>query len=43
MLHTIGMVDASVVAIAERLKIDTLATPDRGHFSPWCGRRTSSR
>ena len=29
----IGMVDASVIAIAERLKIDTIATTDRRHFS----------
>ena len=29
----IGFVDASVVTIAERLKIDTLATVDRRHFS----------
>ncbi len=29
----IGFVDASVVAIAERLRIDTLATVDRRHFS----------
>jgi predicted nucleic acid-binding protein len=29
----IGMVDASVIAIAERLKIDTLATTDRRHFT----------
>ena len=28
----IGFVDATVVAIAERLKIDTLATTDRRHF-----------
>jgi predicted nucleic acid-binding protein len=28
----IGFVDASVVAIAERLRIDTLATLDRRHF-----------
>jgi uncharacterized protein len=29
----IGMVDASVIAIAERLKLDTLATTDRRHFT----------
>lgn len=29
----IGFVDASLVAIAERLKIDTIATLDRRHFS----------
>lgn len=29
----IGFVDASVVAIAERLLIDTIATTDRRHFS----------
>ena len=29
----IGMVDASVAAIAERLRIPTLATVDRRHFS----------
>jgi predicted nucleic acid-binding protein len=29
----IGVVDASVVAIAERLKLDTIATTDRGDFS----------
>jgi uncharacterized protein len=28
----IGFVDASTVAIAERLKIDTIATTDRRHF-----------
>jgi predicted nucleic acid-binding protein len=28
----IGFVDASIVAIAERLKIDTIATTDRRHF-----------
>jgi predicted nucleic acid-binding protein len=28
----LGMVDASVIAIAERLKLDTLATTDRRHF-----------
>ena len=31
--EAIGMVDASVIAIAERLKIDTLATTDRRHFT----------
>jgi uncharacterized protein len=30
----IGFVDASVVAVAERLKIETLATLDRRHFAP---------
>jgi predicted nucleic acid-binding protein len=30
----IGFVDASVVAMAERLRIDTLATIDRRHFAP---------
>ncbi len=30
----IGFVDASVVAIAERLFIDTIATTDRRHFTP---------
>jgi len=29
----LGFVDASVVAIAERLMIDTIATSDRRHFS----------
>lgn len=29
----IGMVDASVIAIAERLKLTTLATTDRRHFT----------
>jgi predicted nucleic acid-binding protein len=29
----IGMVDATVIAIAERLKLDTLATTDRRHFT----------
>lgn len=29
----IGFVDASIVAIAERLFIDTIATTDRRHFS----------
>lgn len=29
----LGFVDASVVAIAERLSIDTIATTDRRHFS----------
>lgn len=28
----IGFVDASIVAIAERLKIETIATTDRRHF-----------
>jgi predicted nucleic acid-binding protein len=28
----IGFVDASIVAMAERLKIDTIATTDRRHF-----------
>ena len=28
----IGFVDASLVAVAERLKIDTIATTDRRHF-----------
>jgi predicted nucleic acid-binding protein len=28
----IGLVDASIVAMAERLKIDTIATTDRRHF-----------
>jgi uncharacterized protein len=28
----LGMVDASVVAVAERLKVDTVATLDRKHF-----------
>lgn len=30
----IGFVDASVVAIAERLRIRTIATTDRRHFGP---------
>jgi predicted nucleic acid-binding protein len=30
----IGFVDASIVAMAERLRIDTLATIDRRHFTP---------
>jgi hypothetical protein len=30
---TIGMVDASIVAIAERLKLSTLATTDRRDFA----------
>jgi len=29
----LGLVDASVVAIAERIKAVTLATTDRRHFS----------
>jgi predicted nucleic acid-binding protein len=29
----IGFVDASVVAVAERLKVDSLATTDRRHFT----------
>ena len=29
----LGFVDSSVVAIAERLLIDTIATTDRRHFS----------
>jgi hypothetical protein len=29
----IGFVDASVVAVAERLRLDTIATTDRRHFS----------
>ncbi len=28
----LGMVDASVLAVAERLKLDTIATTDRRHF-----------
>jgi len=28
----IGLVDASLVAVAERLKLDTIATTDRRHF-----------
>lgn len=31
--EVLGLVDASVVAIAERLKLHTLATTDRRHFS----------
>ncbi|HEY7791349.1 MAG TPA: PIN domain-containing protein [Vicinamibacterales bacterium] len=30
----IGFVDASIVAMAERLKVRTLATTDRRHFAP---------
>ncbi len=30
----LGFVDSSVVAIAERLLIDTIATVDRRHFTP---------
>jgi predicted nucleic acid-binding protein len=30
----LGLVDASIVAIAERLRIDTIATLDRRHFAP---------
>jgi len=30
----IGFVDASVVAIAERLRLSTIATTDRRHFAP---------
>jgi uncharacterized protein len=30
----IGFVDASVVAVAERLKLRTIATTDRRHFGP---------
>src|SRR5450830_1128294 len=30
---TLGFVDASIVAMAERLDIDTLLTTDRRHFS----------
>ncbi len=30
----IGFVDASVVAIAERLRVRTIATTDRWHFGP---------
>lgn len=29
----LGFVDSSVVAIAERLSIDTIATTDRRHFT----------
>jgi len=29
----LGLVDASVIAIAERLEQDTIATLDRRHFS----------
>jgi uncharacterized protein len=29
----LGTVDASVVAVAERLRVDTVATLDRRHFS----------
>jgi predicted nucleic acid-binding protein len=31
--EVLGLVDASVVAVAERLKLDTLATTDRRDFS----------
>ena len=30
--EAIGMVDASVVAVAERLKLTSIATTDRRHF-----------
>jgi uncharacterized protein len=30
----IGLVDASVVAIAERLRVSVIATTDRRHFAP---------
>ncbi len=30
----LGLVDATVVAVAERLKLSSLATTDRRHFSP---------
>lgn len=36
----IGFVDATVVAVAERLRAETIATTDRRDFS-WSGRRTS--
>jgi predicted nucleic acid-binding protein len=29
----IGFVDATIVAMAERLRIETIATTDRRHFS----------
>ena len=31
--NAIGMVDASIVAVAERLRLSTLATTDRRHFA----------
>jgi predicted nucleic acid-binding protein len=38
----IGFVDASVVAIADRLRIETLATIDHRHFAPIRPRHTSA-
>ena len=30
--HFLGFVDATVIAVAERLKLETIATTDRRHF-----------
>jgi predicted nucleic acid-binding protein len=38
----VGFVDASVVAIAERLRLDRIATTDRRHFSTITPRHRSS-
>jgi predicted nucleic acid-binding protein len=37
----IGFVDATLVAVAERLKIETIATTDRRHFAMIKSRHTS--
>ena len=36
----IGFVDATIVAMAERLKIETIATTDRRHFAMVKSRHT---
>ena len=38
----IGLVDASIVAMAERLKIETIATTDRRHFESIRPKHTKS-
>ena len=38
----LGFVDASIVAMAERLKIETIATTDRRHFSMVGSRHTKA-
>jgi predicted nucleic acid-binding protein len=38
----VGFVDASVVAIAERLRLDRIATTDRRHFSTVAPRHRAS-
>ena len=38
----IGFVDATIVAMAERLKIETIATTDRRHFAKVKSRHTKA-